>query len=362
MVRAVLTRSIDGAHDMEVAGIARDGLEAVAQVQALHPDVVTLDVEMPRLDGLGALERIMRESPARMVMVSSLTREGADATIQALELGAIDFIQKAVFNGIQAPDRLGDELLDKIRHAAVARLRRRRAHSMATAPAATRPAKPSLRAMRAARAPAGPEDRTSISRAGWRRTVVVIGSSTGGPQSLREVTTALPEDFGAPIVIVQHMPPGFTRSLAQRLNDLGPLPAKEASEGDRLRAGHVLLAPGGYHLTFDDSGVAHLDENAEEHGVRPAVNVTMASVVEGYRSHVLGVVLTGMGIDGTRGARLIKEAGGQVIAQDEASSVVYGMPRSVAEQGLVDEVLPLERIADAISARCRRVSPATRSA
>ena len=324
-VRSVLTRRIEAGGAMEVVGTAADGLEALERIAELRPDIVTLDVEMPRLDGLATLARIMRECPIRVVMVSSVTREGADATIRALELGAIDFVEKPTYGGVSAPHAMGDELLDKLRGAAAARLPSSRPR------AAPSPATP------------GPGARSS---ARWLPRKVVIGASTGGPQALREVLTALPSDLGVPVAVVQHMPGGFTRSLAARLNEQSALRVEEASPGARMEAGKVLIARGGFHMTIDKRGVIDLNEDAPECGVRPAVNVTLESAVQAFGSDTLAVVLTGMGTDGTRGAGLIHAAGGEVIAESEETAVVWGMPGSVVGAGFADHVVPLHRVAE----------------
>ena len=333
-VRAVLARRLDADRTIEVVGRAADGFEALDLIAELKPDVVTLDIEMPRLDGLGTLERIMRDCPTRVVMVSGLTREGAEATIRALELGAVDFIEKPTFGGVDAPQEVADEVCRKVHEAATARLRR---------PAATGPP---------ARVPA------TAARRQWLPKRVLIGSSTGGPQALRQVLTSLPADMGVPVVVVQHMPRGFTRSLAERLNEQAPLHIAEAERGSKLEVGTVLIAPGGFHLTVNAAGVVDLDEEPLECGVRPSVNVALESMVNAFGADMLGVVLTGMGSDGTRGAGLIKAAGGSVIAEAEESCVVYGMPRSVADAGYVDDVVPLDHIADMIVRRCLVQRPA----
>lgn len=320
-VRAVLRRLLDATGDIQVVGTAADGEQAIEAVARLRPDVVTLDVEMPHLDGLQTLERLLPLHPVPVVMCSSLTSEGAAATIRALELGAVDFIEKPgprTFDGA-----LGAALADKVRAASRARVR----------PHAPRP-----------------DHAPRPLRGVWQDRLLVIGASTGGPSAVREVVTSLPPDFGLPVVIVQHMPPGFTRSLAERLNGLGPLPVVEAEPGMQLERGRALLAPGGFHLEFDAAGRAVLGEGAPEEGVRPAVNVTLASAaaIECFREPPLAVVLTGMGRDGRRGAGLVRAAGGTVIVEDESTCVVYGMPRAIAEAGLADEVLPRGRIASAI--------------
>lgn len=318
-IRAILRRLLDAADDIEVVGSAADGQQALEAVERLSPDVVTLDVEMPRLDGLQTLELLLQRHPLPVVMCSSLTTEGADATLRALELGAVDFIEKSTIGSLD--DSLGEALLEKVRHAAQARVHRRIA----------------------------PNTKTPRSFGGaWQPRILLIGASTGGPSAVREVVTSLPRDFGLPVVIVQHMPAGFTRSFAERLNSLGPLAVAEAEPGMRLEPGRALLAPGGFHLEFDSERRAVLSEAPTEEGVRPAVNVTMESVARLRDSLPIAVILTGMGRDGRRGAELIRNAGGTVIVEDASTCVVYGMPRAVAEAGLADEVLPRDRIASAI--------------
>ncbi|MGE3857360.1 MAG: chemotaxis response regulator protein-glutamate methylesterase [Dehalococcoidia bacterium] len=331
-IRSVLRRKLEADGTIEVVGTASDGLEALDLIAQARPDVVTLDIEMPRLDGLSTLQRLMATQPTPVVMVSSLTREGADATIRALELGAVDFIEKpALATGVGA---VADDLIAKVRHAAHARV-----VTPAAAPLTPRPAAP----------------RSSLGER-WRKRIVVIGASTGGPQAVRRVLTALPAGMRVPVVVVQHMPAGFTRSLAERLNDLGPLKVREAEAGMALTPGEVLLAPGGYHLTFDRHGVAALNQEPTELGVRPAINVTMASIAQIPLANPVGVILTGMGSDGTRGAGLIKAAGGTVLAEAEATCVVYGMPRAVFEAGYVDEVYPLDAMAEGIARQVRDVA------
>lgn len=330
--RAVLRRKLEADGSIEVVGAASDGLEALDVIQRLRPDVVTLDIEMPRLDGLSMLQRLMASQPTPVVMISSLTREGADSTIRALELGAVDFIEKRVLAaGFDAP---GNDLIAKVRQAARAR----------------------VRSAAADEAMSKPPGASAAFHERWRRRIVVIGASTGGPQAVRRVLAALPPGMRVPVVVVQHMPAGFTRSLADRLNDLGPLRVREAEAGMSLTPGEVLLAPGGYHLVFDRQGVASLTEGPVEMGVRPAINVTMASIAQIPLANPVAAILTGMGSDGTRGAGLIKQAGGYVISEAESTCVVYGMPRAVFEAGYSDEVLPLDAIAEGITRQVRDVA------
>ena len=331
-VRAVIARKLDESPQITVVGRAADGVEALELVERLKPDVITLDVEMPRMDGLRALERLMTEHPTPVVMVSSLTKEGADATMRALELGAVDFIEKPVLRGVATPHSIAEDLIDKVIAASGARLRP--------------PRRPSGR-------PAPRLEHISASTGGWRDRWVVIGSSTGGPQALRQVIGDLPADLGVPVVVVQHMPPHFTRSLAERLDQQCPPRVEEARPGSKLEPGLVLLAAGGFHLRVDRKGVCSLTEEPVEHGVRPAVNITLESVAAAKGRNAVTAILTGMGSDGTRGAQLVHEAKGRVLAQSAETCTVYGMPRSVIEAGLADAVVPLERMGAAIVRECR---------
>ena len=288
-VRAVLARALDRSPQIRVVGRAADGVEALEVIAKLEPDVVTLDIEMPRMDGLEALRRIMAEHPTAVVMVSSLTREGAEATLTALELGAVDFVQKPVVRGVAAPHEIAGDLVEKVLLAGTAKLSTLRAAATAVDGGPPLPI------------PTGTL---------WANRVVAVGTSTGGPQALRTLISQLPEDLGVPIVVVQHMPPQFTRTLADRLDQLSAVRVREARPGSKLERGTVLIAPGGFHLVFDERGVADLSEAPVEHGVRPSVNVTMESLTRLHRRRMLGVVLTGMGRDGQRGCELIKAAGG----------------------------------------------------
>ena len=326
-VRSVLKRYFASDPRFEVAGMAKDGQEALELLPELKPDVVTLDIEMPRLNGLETLPRLLAIRPTPVVMVSSLTTEGAAATLEALELGAIDFIPKP--SSRLAPS---EEVLEKVIAAAGARVKvpqrsatRHRRPSQAVSPAGTR----------------------------WSSRLVVIGSSTGGPQALRTVIERLPADLRVPVIIVQHMPPGFTKTLAERLDTLTPLSVVEATPGLSLEPGKIFIAPGDYHLEVSTSGHIELSQGPSERGVRPAINVTLESAAKHRGSDVVVAILTGMGSDGTRGSELVKAAGGYVVAQDEATCTVYGMPRAVAEAGLTDEVQPISRIANAIVDQCR---------
>lgn len=328
-LRHTLTKHLEADPGIAVVGRAHDGAEALDQIAALRPDVVTLDVEMPRLDGLAALKRIMAECPTPVVMLSAYTQRGARATIQALMRGAVDFVPKPVAKG-DLPSVI-DELIAKVKIAA----------GVNTRPILAHPAPLSV----LARLPSRPAQPRGLRRGD---TVIVIGASTGGPRALEQVLSGLPADLPAAVVMVQHMPSQFTRALAQRLNESTPITVREAAEGDRLSRGVALLAPGGSHLCFDGSARVTLDKGPRRNGVRPATDVTMESASECFGASVIGVVLTGMGADGTAGAHHIKAAGGRVIVEHASTSVVYGMPRSVIEAGLADRVVPLQKIASTL--------------
>ncbi|MBN2555098.1 MAG: chemotaxis response regulator protein-glutamate methylesterase [Anaerolineales bacterium] len=334
-VRFSVARHLEGVPDLVVAGCAGNGREALAMIPDLNPDVVTLDVEMPVLDGLTTLHEIMNHFPRPVVMMSSRTTAGAAVTIKALTLGAVDFIAKpesrASINVVM------EELVEKIRACRAVRL-----HSRAPIFLKTRPLVESEQALQLEHI---------------RRTdkIVVIGASTGGPRALSEVVPALPADLKAGVLIVQHMPVGFTGPLAQRLNRISSLEVREARDGDVLCRGQALLAPGGFHMQIGEGGAIRLNEKPSVHGVRPAVDVTMASVVPACGNRSVGVVLTGMGRDGSNGASLIHAAGGWVIAEDQSTCIVWGMPRSVTEHGASDEVVPLHQISAAIERAVQRM-------
>lgn len=325
-MRFSITQHLNGRAGIQVVGSARDGQEALELIPSLQPDVVTLDVEMPRLDGISTLREIMVRFPRPVVMLSSLTREGAVTTIQALTLGAVDFITK--------PERqldiqtVMDEAAAKIVRAANARVK--------PFPLIRPAAQPKPAVEKAVRPLKSGEP------------IVLIGSSTGGPRALNEVVPALPAGLPAAVVIVQHMPAGFTHSLAERLNGQSKLLVREAQPGDRLMVGQTLLAPGGFHMVLDENEQVALNQNPPVHGVRPAIDVTLTSLVQRYGNRVISVILTGMGSDGTNGSVLLHSLGGTVIAEHESTCVVWGMPRSVLEKQAVDVVVPLPDVADAI--------------
>jgi two-component system chemotaxis response regulator CheB len=334
-MRYTISKHLEADPNITVIGSARDGLDALVKIPALRPDVVTLDVEMPRMDGLDTLKRIMAECPLPVVMLSSLTRRGARTTVKALMRGAVDFVPKPA--GTADIQCVVQELIVKIKLAAQS--------NGAQAPASPE----SLRDTSIPETDATADEPSQV-KSGLRPfknadPVIVIGASTGGPRALQKLLAALPGNLPAALAVVQHMPPGFTQSLAYRLNETCAITVQEASNGDRLALGLALLAPGDFHLRFKHGRQVLLDQGPRCHHVRPSVDVTMESAAELFGRSVIGVVLTGMGADGTAGARRIKEMGGRVIAEDETTSVVYGMPRCVFEAGLTDQVAPLPELA-----------------
>lgn len=316
--RKRIRRCLEKSPDIQVIGEAADGEEASRLNRSLSPDLVTMDVVMPVLDGIGAVRRIMRERPVPVVMFSSFTREGAKATLDALDAGAVDFVSKeAPANETDAP---GARLRDK-----VLALVRTRSDATAVPPV---------------------DSKQSMAT---RPRLLVIGASTGGPMAIQEILTHLPPDFPIPVLVAIHMPAAFTATYAERLNSLAPLKVREAADGMSLRGGEILVAPGGHQTLVEQTGgglQVRITDQASLY--RPCIDITFASAAAALESQVLSVVLTGMGSDGLEGARRVHAAGGQVWAQDEATSVVYGMPQAVARAGLADRVLPLEAIADAV--------------
>lgn len=324
MRHALGTRVLD-APDIKVVDTARDGEEALTKIKALRPDIVTLDVEMPTLDGLGTLRRIMGEAPTRVIMLSSRTTEGAATTVEALRLGALDFVAKPSGSISLDISNVRDELLAKIRR--LVRTPVPRSINPLARPAAV-----------------APETVDSI-RLGSADKVLIIGTSTGGPRALCDVVPLLPAGLDAAVLIVQHMPAGFTKPLAQRLNSLAHIMVKEAQVGDPLRQGLALVAPGDFHMVVQDDGRVGLTKTERLHGVRPAVDVTLVSAARRFGRRAVAVILTGMGVDGCAGALAIRGAGGKVIAEDESTATIYGMPKAVVEAGAADRVLPLPQIA-----------------
>ncbi len=335
-----LTRILEKDPDVKVVGVAHDGQEAIEKVKELDPDIVTLDVEMPKMNGIDALKVIMRDYPRPVIMISSLTREGAKVTIEALSLGAVDFIPKELYQSKVAGinlEKLEQQLLEKIK--AIARKK----------------GLFSSKSQIFISSPLSSSRVSSTSQKTWTRKglveIVVIGVSTGGPTALQKVIANLPKNIPVPGVIIQHMPPAFTGPLAKRLASLGGPLVKEAEQGERLQPGKFLVVPGAYHMQLKKIGSivqVKLTEEPKDTIYHPSIDLTISSAAEIFGAKTLAVILTGMGKDGLEGVKRVKEKGGKVIAQDEATSVVFGMPKAVIDAGLTDKVVPLDQIADAI--------------
>jgi len=340
--RSMIVSRLESDPAIKVIGQARDGIEAVRLTNQLNPSVVTMDVAMPQMDGLAALRQIMQDCPTPIVMLSALTGSGTDVTIKALELGAVDFFLKPSITNPAGVNESTLELIQKIKVAARAKL--------------------SLLAAKPSSAPQqGQPSRKSKQRSMTINRAVVIASSTGGPKALSELIPLLPADLPAFVLIVQHMPPGFTRSLSERLNQISEVEVREARAGVWVEPGVALMAPGDYHMTLGMDGKIALNQNPPECGVRPCANITIESVAQLYGSRSIIVVLTGMGSDGTRASKLVKDAGGTIIAQNEATCAVYGMPASVVDVGITDSVLPLTEIAYEITRLCQQQDQKSRT-
>jgi two-component system chemotaxis response regulator CheB len=343
VVRKIVTDALAEDPDIEVVGTAPNGRIALAKIPQVNPDVVTLDVEMPEMDGLETLTELRKLYPRLpVIMFSTLTERGAATTMEALLRGANDYVTKPANVGsvAEAQQRIKTDLLPRV-HALAGKVRpsARQAPGLAPRPAAS-----------------GPRATTSRSSTPVRIDAVVIGVSTGGPNALAELLPQLPADLPVPVLVVQHMPPMFTRLLADRLDNSCRLHVAEAGDHQPVTAGSILIAPGDRHLTIQRVGTmvrTVLNDGPLENSCRPAVDVLFRTAAAVYGPHILGVILTGMGHDGRNGSEHIHVAGGRVLAQDEASSVVWGMPGAVAAAGLADEVLPLSQIADAIRRRAQ---------
>lgn len=355
-MRKALEGIVNSEADMEVVGLGNNGEDGVALAKKLNPDIITMDIEMPRMDGITALEHIMKDNPIPVIMVSSLTKEGADATLRALDLGAVDFITKSGKGFSSAASGIEDDLKAKIRKFAgnksvMKYLTQKQGSSGTTGFKLKDQAanvKPSLSFQSSSR--------KVLSKKTSDVKIVAIGTSTGGPQSLQRVIPLLPADLGVPVVITQHMPPNFTQSLANRLDGFSKLTVVEAQGKEKLEPNVVYIAKGGLHLVFKKVGTnVYTDLTPEPSNCFniPSVDVMVASVTEIYGKDCLGVIMTGMGSDGTKGLQSLKRVGGTVIAQDEASCVVYGMPRSVVDAGIADEVVPLDEINERIVFHCK---------
>ncbi|WP_342566803.1 chemotaxis response regulator protein-glutamate methylesterase [Psychrobacillus sp. FSL K6-4046] len=322
---------------IEVVGIARNGSDALRKIKTLRPDVITMDVEMPEMNGIEALKQIMIDSPVPIIMLSSTTQRGTESTLLAMEYGAVDFVAKP--SGTISLDlhKIKDELVEKVEHAS----------------------KITISKLKKLQLPTREEPKVVMNQSVTHRLLnkkkmVLIGTSTGGPRALQEVLPSLPGDLKAPVLIVQHMPPGFTKSLADRLNQLSEIEVKEASEGDIIRNGHAYIAPGGYHMRIKKVGTAYTikldDVEPPRGGHRPSVDVLLEDNSSYNDFDKIVIIMTGMGSDGSKGLKRLVEAGNVVtIAESSNTCIVYGMPKAAVETKLVNEVVDLERIANTIT-------------
>lgn len=368
VARGLMTRWIEEDPDLVLVGAAVDGEQGIRKAEELMPDLIVLDVEMPRMDGLAALPILLKTVPrCRVVMASTLTRRGGEVTIRALSMGAADYAPKPQAGRLAGAEEFRRDLLTKLKALAprpippvpTARDLPPAAPGAPAAPTARTPA-PGATPAPARRAfhpvASAPISRGSTPRSTSRPSIIAIGSSTGGPEALRNVVSKCPGGLAAPIVIAQHMPALFTKILAEHLAKASNLPCKEAENGERLQAGQIYIAPGDFHFTVrrDAAGFyAVLDQSPPINFCRPAVDPLFQSVAEATNGNALGVILTGMGHDGREGARALRAAGGTIVAQDEATSIVWGMPGAIAEAGLADQILPLSEIGSDIVRRAK---------
>ena len=346
--------------NIEVVGIARDGLDAIAKNNLLKPDVITMDVEMPKLNGIDAVKHIMRERPAQVLMVSSLTHEGAQITLQAMEAGAVDYLTKDVRAWMDKSPSLNDDLINRI--VALGRSKYFVKSNFLETRASSSGVKKTTSTLHVFKpeykkdqlvTPSLTNERVVIgSKLPTRGVIpagcklVIIGASTGGPAALQEILTQLPANYPYPILLVQHMPITFTTVFAERLNQQCEIEVKHAEPGDRLKPGRALLAPGGMQMMLDSNSCVHVFKGDERLTYKPSIDVAFASVAKVFGAKSLAIVLTGMGADGCNGAKLLKEAGATVWGQSEASCTIYGMPQAVAKAGVLDSVIDLKDFAN----------------
>lgn len=331
LIRRIISDILTADPRFTVVGTARDGIDALEKLTRLSPDLITLDVEMPRMDGLQTLKEIVRRFQKPVIMLSSLTQRGSRVTLEALALGAVDFIPKPERFYQESRETLAAELLLKASTVAQVKIR-----PVVPAPPQT-PASAPVRG----RVPEEAE------------TAVVIGSSTGGPRALEAILTGLPHDLPATLLVAQHMPPNFTRAFAERLDKNCAIRVTEAQDGEPVLSGVAYVAPGNYHMEVDARKMIRLNQNPPVEHVRPSATVTMLSAARVYGKNTIGVVLTGMGKDGAAGMAEIKSKGGRTLVQDETTSVIFSMPKAVIQAGAADRILPLDEIAGAITAYCR---------
>ena len=346
-MRKSLSLMMEGSGEIEIVGMARDGLEGIEMVKKKMPDIVTMDIEMPKMDGITALQKIMKECPTPVLMVSSLTTDGAKETLRAMEYGAIDFIPKEMSYVSVNIGKIKDDLIEKVKTIVRQKslsLRLERIRSLG------------VRKTESNNSRSIPVSLEALPNIGYR--AVGLGISTGGPLSLQKVVPKITAKLSVPLFIVQHMPPKFTKSLAERLNSLSEVEVREAEDGEIVKSGVVYIAPGGLHMVVEKTTANQvkivITDKPVESLHHPSVDVMINSLLKVYGKYTLGVIMTGMGHDGAGAIKELKLLGGYSIAQDEESCVVYGMPKAIVDAGFADLVLPLEIIPEAINKVCTK--------
>jgi two-component system, chemotaxis family, protein-glutamate methylesterase/glutaminase len=350
-MRKVLQGIISSDPELQVCGEARDGRDALAQLESLKPDVISMDINMPHMDGLEATEIIMSSNPHPVLIVSSESREGADVTLKALQLGAIDFVPKPS-SGIDFDmSSVKDELCRKLKLAAKVRVVRTAARSNVSTKAASAAAQSLASGSNEQRPSAIRSNAAAGPRGAGKFPIIVVASSTGGPATLMKFVPEFPADFPGAVIVVQHMPGNFTAQFSKQLGDVSQIKVKEAEAGEIVVPGHLYVCPGSHHLRLSATGRIMLDDGPRISGYRPCADLTLESVVAYCGPNAVAVVLTGMGNDGSKGVQAVRAAGGHVIAQDESTAVIFGMPQEAIKTGAVDQVLPIEAIYNAIEKR-----------
>ncbi|WP_076416937.1 chemotaxis response regulator protein-glutamate methylesterase [Colwellia sp. UCD-KL20] len=343
--RRRLTDILNADPNLNVIDVAVNGIEAVEKAKILKPDVITMDIEMPHLNGIDAVKQIMKHSPTSIIMFSSLTHEGAKITLDALDAGALDFLPKKFSEIAKTTSDAGRVLRQRVTQLA-------RKNSTIKVRANLRDVVANKPPVKKVLSVVTQKSQAVIQKSPQNYKILTIGTSTGGPIALQKVLTQLPDNFPVPILIVQHMPASFTKAFANRLNNLCKISVKEAATGDQLKAGHAYVAPGGKQMVIDGNNstakLKIIDDVSERVAFKPSVDITFASAARVFGKDVLSLILTGMGSDGKDGCRLLKGKGATVWSQDEESCVVYGMPQAVAKAGLSDEELPLDKISSSI--------------
>ena len=347
--RRRVTAMLDADSRIEVVGTANDGRDAIRKTQELKPDVITMDIEMPVMDGITAVRRIMAIQPTAILMFSSLTHQGADSTFEALEAGAVDYLPKDFSELSNKPEEVARILCSRVWSIGSKRSSSQVTTRPATSPVTAKPSSSGIStakmAVTSARKPVTP----SANKGKFQ--LLAIGSSTGGPVALQEVLTRLPADFPLPIVIVQHMPGSFTEAFSKRLDQMSQIEIREARNGDMLKPGLALLAPGGKQMLIEGRPNAlrvSIKESAPGQTYKPCIDMSFSSIAKSLPDKTLAIILTGMGADGCEGAKLLKQGGSTIWAQDEASCVIYGMPMAIAKAGIAEKILPLQDISSQI--------------